>query len=224
MVKYSPKDNTYKEMYLINKFEKDIMESSLQNLSSSKKDMTDKFTSPINVNLDNNKEAMKNVTQKTTPISELNQKQLSDDGGVINISGNTDSLVNADSPKNGNIAEDGIFIEKNIENTSSKNDSILTRSDFKRIKDAETRAMGKIKNLMQNEKKRNEFKKIKSKKMIKSPERRSTRKMVKNKNKNKKLIVVKHTTSPISITSLKKKKMNITKKLPIKSFKIGEFN
>ena len=56
-------------MYLINKFEKDIMESSLQNLSSSKKDMTDKFTSPINVNLDNNKEAMKNVTQKTTPIS-----------------------------------------------------------------------------------------------------------------------------------------------------------
>ena len=224
MVKYSPKDNTYKEMYLINKFEKDIMESSLQNLSSSKKDMTDKFTSPINVNLDNNKEAMKNVTQKTTPISELNQKQLSDDGGVINISGNTDSLVNADSPQNGNIAEDGIFTEKNIENTSSKNDSILTRSDFKRIKDAETRAMGKIKNLMQNEKKRNEFKRIKNKKMIKSPERRSTRKMVKNKNKSKKLIIVKHATSPISITSLKKKKMNITKKLPIKSFKIGEFN
>ena len=160
MVKYSPKDNTYKEMYLINKFEKDIMESSLQNLSSSKKDMTDKFTSPINVNLDNNKEAMKNVTQKTTPISELNQKQLSDDGGVINISGNTDSLVNADSPQNGNIAEDGIFTEKNIENTSSKNDSILTPSDIKRIKDAETRAMGKIKSLMKNEKKkRNEFKK-----------------------------------------------------------------
>ena len=213
MVKYSPKDNTYKEMYLINKFEKDIMESSLQNLSSSKKDMTDKFTSPINVNLDNNKEAMKNVTQKTTPISELNQKQLSDDGGVINISGNTDSLVNADSPQNGNIAEDGIFTEKNIENTSSKNDSILTRSDFKRIKDAETRAMGKIKNLMQNEKKRNEFKKNKNKKMIKSPERRSTRKMVKNKNKSKKLIIVKHATSPISITSLKKKKNEYNKKI-----------
>ena len=213
MVKYSPKDNTYKEMYLINKFEKDIMESSLQNLSSSKKDMTDKFTSPINVNLDNNKEAMKNVTQKTTPISELNQKQLSDDGGVINISGNTDSLVNADSPQNGNIAEDGIFTEKNIESTSSKNDSILTPSDFKRIKDAETRAMGKIKNLMQNEKKRNEFKKIKNKKMIKSPERRSTRKMVKNKNKSKKLIIVKHATSPISITSLKKKKNEYNKKI-----------
>ena len=79
---------------------------------------------------------------------------MSHDGGVINISGNTDSLVNADSPQNGNIAEDGIFTEKNIENTSSKNDSILTPSDIKRIKDAETRAMGKIKNLMQNEKKK----------------------------------------------------------------------
>ena len=99
-------------MYLINKFEKDIMESSLQNLSSSKKDMTDKFTSPINVNLDNNKESMKNVTQKTTPISELHQKQLSDDGGVINISENTDSSVNADSPQNGSIAEDSISTEK----------------------------------------------------------------------------------------------------------------
>ena len=55
---------------------------------------------------------MQNVTKKTTPISELHQKQLSDDGGVINISGNTDSSVNADSPQNGNIAEDGISTEK----------------------------------------------------------------------------------------------------------------
>ena len=139
------------------------MESSLQNLSSSKKAITDEYISPINVNLDNNKEAMKNVTQKTTPISELNQKQLSDDGGVINISGNTDSLVNADSPQNGNIAEDGIFTEKNIESTSSKNDSILTPSDFKRIKDAETRAMEKIKDLMQNEKKEMNSKKLRTK-------------------------------------------------------------
>ena len=62
MVKYSPKDNTYKEMYLINKFEKDIMENSLQNLSNSKKDMTDKFTSPNKV--ESNKESMENVTKK----------------------------------------------------------------------------------------------------------------------------------------------------------------
>ena len=44
MVKYSPKENTYKEMYLINKFEKDIMENSLQNSQNSKKDFAQKIT------------------------------------------------------------------------------------------------------------------------------------------------------------------------------------
>ena len=159
MVKYSPKDNTYKEMYLINKFEKDIMESSLQNLSNSKKDMTEQYKSPITVNSDSDKESMQTVTKKTPPIPELHQKQLSNDGGVINISENTDSIVNEDNPKNGTLAENGIPSETNTENKSSKNDSILTPSDFKRIQDAEKRAIRKIKSLTQNEKKRNEFKK-----------------------------------------------------------------
>ena len=166
MVKYSPKDNTYKEMYLINKFEKDIMESSLQNLSNSKKDMTEQYKSPITVNSDSDKESMQTVTKKTTPIPELHQKQLSNDGGVTNISENTDSIVNEDNPKNVTLAENGISSETNTENKSSKNDSILTPSDFKRIQDAEKRAIRKIKSLAQNEKKRNEFKKIKTKRLI----------------------------------------------------------
>ena len=41
MVKYSPKENTYKEMYLINKFERDIMENTLQNMRN---DKTKKFS------------------------------------------------------------------------------------------------------------------------------------------------------------------------------------
>ena len=36
MVKYALQENTYKEMYLINKFEKDIMENSMQNLGNKK--------------------------------------------------------------------------------------------------------------------------------------------------------------------------------------------
>ena len=39
MVKYEPNENTYKEMYLISKFEKDIMENSLQNLGTKKKNI-----------------------------------------------------------------------------------------------------------------------------------------------------------------------------------------
>ena len=91
---------------------------------------------------------------------------MSNDGGVIHISENTDSIVNEDNPKNGTLAENGIPSETNTENKSSKNDSILTPSDFKRIQDAEKRAIRKIKSLTQNEKKRNEFKKIKTKRLI----------------------------------------------------------
>ena len=43
MVKYSPKENTYKEMYLINKFEKDIMENSLQNMRNDQTKSTQKI-------------------------------------------------------------------------------------------------------------------------------------------------------------------------------------
>jgi len=146
-------------MYLINKFEKDIMENSLQNLSKSKKDMTEQYKSPITVNSDSNKESMQTVTKKTTPIPELHQKQLSNDGGVTNISENTDSIVNEDNPKNVTLAENGISSETNTENKSPKNDSILTPSNFKKKKEAEKRAIKKKKSLAKNEKKRNEFKK-----------------------------------------------------------------
>ena len=37
MVKYEPNGNTYKVMYLIRKFEKDIIKNSLQNLGTKKK-------------------------------------------------------------------------------------------------------------------------------------------------------------------------------------------
>ena len=76
MVKYSPKDNTYKEMYLINKFEKDIMESSLQNLSNSKKDMTEQYKSPITVNSDSDKESMQNVTKKNHTDTGITPKTI----------------------------------------------------------------------------------------------------------------------------------------------------
>ena len=42
MVKYSPKENSYREMYLINKFEKDIMENSLQNMRNDQTKTTQK--------------------------------------------------------------------------------------------------------------------------------------------------------------------------------------
>ena len=115
MVRYSPKDNTYKEMYLINKFEKDIMESSLQNLSNNKnKNQAEKYTSLININVENNKESLENITSKSTPISESNQKQLSNTGGVINVSEDVDSSISVDNPQNSSISKDDDSLGKVI--------------------------------------------------------------------------------------------------------------
>ena len=146
MVKYSPKDNTYKEMYLINKFEKDIMESSLQNLSNNKnKNQAEKYTSPININVENNKESLENIMSKSTPISESNQKQLFNTGGVINVSEDLDSTISVDNPQNSNLSKDGDSFGESDKNKSSKNDSLLSPSNFKRIIDSKTKSMEKIK-------------------------------------------------------------------------------
>ena len=64
MVKYSPKENSYREMYLINKFEKDVMENNLRNSRNNKKDLIDKSVTTNNENLEGRKEAMENNDKK----------------------------------------------------------------------------------------------------------------------------------------------------------------
>ena len=220
MVKYSQKDNTYKEMYLINKLEKNIMKSSLQNLSNNKnKNQAEKYTSPININVENNKESLENIMSKSTPISESNQKQLSNTGGVINVSEDLDSTISVDNPQNSNLSKDGDSFGESDKNKSSKNDSLLSPSNFKRIIDSKTKSMEKIKSLTRNEKKRKELKNVINKKILKSPERRTTRKMVKSNNKKKKGVIVKHAINPISIVTLKKKNNENVKEIADQIFK-----
>ena len=57
MVKYSPIENTYKEMYLINKFQKDTMESSLQNMRHDKTKTTQKIPTSHTTSSENETEA-----------------------------------------------------------------------------------------------------------------------------------------------------------------------
>ena len=44
MAKYSAKENTYKEMYLMSKFEKSMLENSLQNMRNDQTSTTQKIT------------------------------------------------------------------------------------------------------------------------------------------------------------------------------------
>ena len=79
--------------------------------------------------------------------------------------------------------------------------------------------MEKIKSLARNEKKRKELKNVINKKILKSPERRTTRKMVKSNNKKKKGVIVKHAINPISIVTLKKKNNENVKEIADQIFK-----
>ena len=72
MVKYSPKDNSYKEMYLINKFEKDVMENSLQNMRIDKTKTTQKIPASNTTSSEYEKEALE--TSKKTTIRKKKRK------------------------------------------------------------------------------------------------------------------------------------------------------
>ena len=74
MVKYSPNENTYKEMYLINKFEKDVMESSLQNMRHDKTKTTQKIPTSNKTSSENETEALETPNKKK-PQSEKRKRK-----------------------------------------------------------------------------------------------------------------------------------------------------
>ena len=203
MAKYSPKENSYKEMYLINKFQKDIMETSLQKLKNNKKDTIESLVSSNNSNSDEHKGILENKDQKVSqPFITVQNDNVTDpvnDPEAINLS------IENETPHNSTPLDRDNILEKRANPNTSKNDFSLSPSSFQRILDTEKRAINKIKKISKNEKKLNGIK------GAKSSDKRITRKMAKStnnitNNKAKKRIVVKNSDKAISITPLTKKK------------------
>ena len=203
MAKYSPKENSYKEMYLINKFQKDIMETSLQKLKNNKKDTIESLVSSNNSNSDEHKGILENKDQKVSqPLITVQNDNVTDpvnDPEAINLS------IENETPHNSTPLDRDNILEKRANPNTSKNDFSLSPSSFQRILDTEKRAIKKIKKISKNEKKLNG---IKSSKLS---DKRITRKMAKSTNnithnKAKKRIVVKNSDKAVSITPWKKKK------------------
>ena len=203
MAKYSPKENSYKEMYLINKFQKDIMETSLQKLKNNKKDTIESLVSSNNSNSDEHKGILENKDQKVSqPFITVQNDNVTDpvnDPEAINLS------IENETPNNSTPLDRDNILEKRANPNTSKNDFSLSPSSFQRILDTEKRAIKKIKKISKNEKKLNGIK------SAKSSDKRITRKMAKStnnitNNKAKKRIVVKNSDKAISITPLTKKK------------------
>ena len=178
MVKYSPKENTYKEMYLINKFEKDIMENSLQNLRDDKRKTAEKGTMVNNIPLESQKEALENSNKETIQPVQASQNQVFNENSILDISGDKNTTTEKELPLNIDLSDNGNTLENTNNTTLSGNNAVLSPSNLKRILATEKRAVKKIKKITQKEKK-----KLKNKDS-KSPERRTTSKIARDLKKN----------------------------------------
>ena len=191
MVKYSPKENTYKEMYLINKFEKDIMENSLQNMRNDKRKTAEKSTMVNNMSVETQNEALENANKKTIQQVQESQNQVSNENSILNIPEEKNAITEKELPLNIDLSDNG----NTPENT---NNTILSSSNLKRILATENRVAKQIKKITQKEKK-----KLKNKDS-KSPERRTTRKAARD--LNRKRITVKNVSKPLSMITSKTEK------------------
>ena len=165
MVKYSPKENTYKEMYLINKFEKDIMENSLQNMRNDKRKTAEKSTMVNNMSPETQNEALENVNKNTIQPVQASQNQVSNENSILDIPEEENTTTEKELPLNIDL--------------SDNENAILSPSNLKRILATEKSAIKKIKKITQKEKK-----KIKNK-GSKSPEKRTTRRIAKDLNRKR---------------------------------------
>jgi hypothetical protein len=184
MVKYSPKENTYKEMYLINKFEKDIMENSLQNMRNDKRKTAEKSTMVNNISLETQNESLENTNKKTIQPVQESQNQVSNENSILNIPEEENTATEKELPLNIDLSDN--------ENTT------LSPSNLKRILATEKSALKKIRQIMQKEKKKNKNK------GSKTPEKRTTRRTATD--LNRKRITVKNVSKPLSMITSKTEK------------------
>ena len=198
MVKYSPNENTYKEMYLINKFEKDVMESSLQNMRHDKTKSTQKIPTSNKTSSENETEALETPNKKKPQSEKGNEIRMSNENDIetsipeiLNSSTETEKIPN---DKTSSVNENTTTSEKRIDRNISRNRPILTPSDMKRILSTEKRAMRKIKQIARR-----------------APEKRQTRKDANliNKERQRQVVTVKNAEPLTMIYPIsKKRKLN----------------
>ena len=200
MVKYSPKENLYREMYLINKFEKDIMENSLQNLRNNKKDLIDKSVATNNVNPEGRKETLENHGKKILQSLPSSTTQEHNESNPVNNPEVSNLSTDNEMPQNSTQINDDSNLEKRVDPSKSKNGPSLSPSSFQSALGTNRKPSKKIKKPSRDEKKQ------KSPRSGKLTEPRTTRNMEKRNRKAKKRIIVKNVDKTISITPWKKRK------------------
>ena len=148
MVKYALQENTYKEMYLINKFEKDIMENSKQNLGNKKRNTVENIVQTDNINNEAPKSTLENKIEKLVPPRKGQELNESDH---MNIPEASVLSIKNETPKD-KINND-INIEKVNDTSKSKNAFSPTPQKSKGNSDAKKKTPEKIDKLKRSKKK-----------------------------------------------------------------------
>ena len=201
MVKYSPKENTYKEMYSINKFEKDIMDTSLKNLQNDKKIVTQKITPTDNETQQTQKEVLQDDGKKKSQTSQLDINSDVEESEILTIPEAINNTLNNNSnPENSSSLNNNSISDKRIDSRISQGGFSLTPTSLRKILDTEKRTIEKIKKISRDEKRRKSFRNTK----VSEP--RITRKMAKSNKKQNKRIIIKNINEAPSITPFKKKR------------------
>ena len=105
MSKHSPNDSGYKQMFLINKFEQDIMENSLSKMRK-QKNISDEIYNPVN-----------NISKLTQTEEVINESK--DDVNLIGGENkNENEIILSDQTKENDLSEKG-FSDLNNESNSS---------------------------------------------------------------------------------------------------------
>ena len=104
MSKHSPNDTGYKQMFLINKFEKDIMENSLSKMRE-QKNTSDEISNPV-----------KNISKSSQTEEVINESK--DDVNLIKRKNkNENEIILSDQTKENDLSEKGLTGVNNESNS-----------------------------------------------------------------------------------------------------------
>ena len=82
MTKYLPKDSGYKQMYLIKKFEKNIVETALSNMQNDER-KSDTITAPKKVSQETQTPSPQDLNSHITPKEQQQDSSVNDSGNNI---------------------------------------------------------------------------------------------------------------------------------------------
>ena len=103
MTKYSLKENGYKKMYLINKFEKEIMENSLLNMTNDKEKLKENLPSVNVISQESQTNSLEGLNETIAPPSEPTTNIPVSENSISNFHKETNNKIEENTSKNNDL-------------------------------------------------------------------------------------------------------------------------